>query len=153
MTGGYGMHIHSYQIHNVLNVYRRQLSRGTTRNVSGDPDRNKATLDRIDISDHGQRQTLFEKISSEIVQRITPFGPDADMEAALSGHLANTSGRVQEKAVAPDGKNPVFSYTLIDTNNQKTTHNMSVRQLNHSAQTIKSSNTALSDSESIPGSE
>lgn len=147
------MHIHSYQIHNVLNVYRRQLSRETTRNVSGDTDRNKAALDRFNLSDIGQRQSLFEKISSEIVQRITQFGPHTDIEAAFSGQSADTRGRIREKTDASSGKNPVFSYTLIDDNNQKTTHNLSIRQLNYSSEKVKSLITVPSDSKSDSGSE
>ena len=64
------MHIHSYQIHNVLNVYRRQLSQGTARKTIDNPERNRAVQDTIKTSNHGQRQSLLEKISSEIVQRI-----------------------------------------------------------------------------------
>jgi hypothetical protein len=153
MTGGYGMHIHSYQIHNVLNVYRQQLSRGTARNVSGRPDSNKTDQDRVDISDHGQRQTLFEKISSEIVQRITQFGPDTEIEAAISGQLARAKGPVRDEVDAAGGQGPAFSYTLIDKNNRKTTHNLSVRQLNFSTNNLESLIKAQSDGNIDTGSE
>lgn len=147
------MHIHSYQIHNVLNVYRKQLSRGTTWNLSGETDGNNADQDRSNLSDHGQRQSLFEKISSEIVQRITQFGPDIEIEAAFSGQSADTRERVRDKTDPSSGKNPVFSYTMIDNNNQKTTHNFSIRQLNYSGEKVKSLITAPSDSKSDSGLE
>jgi hypothetical protein len=147
------MHIHGYQIHNVLNVYRKQLSRGTDRNTAGTPERNKAAQDPIDICDHGQRQSLFEKISSEIVRRITQVDPETELNAAFSGQSAVTRGRARDKAEASGGKNQVFSYTLIDSNNQKTTHNLSLRQLNHSTERINPLTTAPSEGKSFTGSE
>jgi hypothetical protein len=147
------MHIHSYQIHNVLNVYRQQLSRGTVRQASGKTDSNRTPQDRIDLSDHRQRQTLFEKISSEIVQRITQFGPDTEMNTANSGQSSDTPGRVRAKAEASDTKSPAFSYTLIDSNNKKTTHNLSIRQLNYATEKINSLTTAPLEGNSFPGSE
>ena len=147
------MHIHSYQIHNVLNVYRQRLSRGTAREKADNPERSKAAQDMIDISDHGQRQSLFEKISSEIVQRITQVSPETEMETAFSGQSAGTTDPERDTVAPPRGKNQVFSYTLIDNNNQKTTHNLSIRQLNYSTEKINSLTTAPSDSHSFPGSE
>ena len=147
------MYIHSYQIHNVLNVYRQQLSRGTTRNATGDPDKGKASQDRIDISDRMQRQTIFEKISSEIVQRITQFDPDTDMEVDSYLQSDHTSGRMRDMTEAPDDKSTIFSYTLIDTNNQKTTHNLSIQQLTYSTEKIKALTTAPSDGNSFTDAE
>ena len=147
------MHIHSYQIHNVLNVYRQRLSRGTVQEKADNPARSKAAQDMIDISDHRQRQSLFEKISSEIVQRITQVSPDTEAETAFSGQSAGTTGPDRDTVAPPRGKNHVFSYTLIDHNNQKTTHNLSIRQLNYSTENINSLTTAPSDSHSFPGSE
>ena len=138
MTGGYGMHIHGYQIQNVLNVYRQQLSRGTARNGSDKAEMSKSPKDRIDISDHGQRRSLFEKISAEIVQRITQFSPGAETEAASSSPSAETKGNVSDEVGPTAGDGPVFSYTLIDGDNQKTTQNLLIRQLNFSNKKIES---------------
>jgi hypothetical protein len=135
MTGGYGMYIHSYQIHNVLNVYRQQLSRGTPstpRNASGNTDRNEVSSDPVRISEQGQRETLFEKISSEIVQRITQFGPNTDSDSGVLAQSGEAKAGVHDKAKAYERKSAVFSYTQIDNNNQKATHNLSIRQLNNS---------------------
>jgi hypothetical protein len=147
------MHIHSYQIHNVLNVYRKQLSRGTARNVSGGSDINKDVRDRVNLAEHGQRHMLFEKISSEIVQRITQFGPNTEFEAALSGQLAQAKGPVRDGVDADGGQSPAFSYMSIDKNNQKTTHNLSVRQLNSSTKKNESSQLAQSGRKTETGSE
>lgn len=147
------MRIHSYQIRNVLNVYRQQLTRGTSRNASGRPNGYKAEMDRMDISDHGQRRSLFEKISSEIVQRITQFGPDTEIKTSISGHLAESGGRITDKHETIDRNSPQFSYTLIDNNNRKTTHNLSVRQLIYSAQGNSSQIASSGETESALGSD
>ena len=147
------MHIHSYQIHNVLNVYRRQLSQGTARETIDNPERNRAVQDTIKTSNHGQRQSLLEKISSEIVQRIAQVGPDIEMEADFSDQSAGTTRRARCKAEPSGRKSQVFSYTMIDSNNQKTTHNFSIRQLNYPTAKINTLTTAPSDENSFPGSE
>jgi hypothetical protein len=156
MTGGYDMYIHSYQIHNVLNVYRQQLSRGTPRSASGSTDKNQDSGDRIDISGQGQRETLFEKISTEIVQRLTQFSPDTESKPGFSGQSADSQDSVQDKAKAYNRKNAVFSYNLIDNNNKKTTHNLSIRQLdnsNDSTEKVRSLIAAPSTTNSVSDTE
>ena len=98
MTGGFCMHIHSYQIHNVLNVYRKQLSKGTAGNISRTSAKNQPDQDKVDISIGGQRQSLFDKISSEIVERITRFGPDTAFGAVLADQMHQTGGAAAHKA-------------------------------------------------------
>ena len=59
-TGGTYMYIHSYQIHNVLNDYRKQLSHGPRSNGGKQPTVNE-TRDRISISKDGQRQSIMTR--------------------------------------------------------------------------------------------
>jgi hypothetical protein len=147
------MYIPSYQIHNVLNVYRKQLSRGTVRNNSGGPDKDRSGQDRIDIAAHGQRQSLFDKISSEIVQRITQFEPGTKSEANLSDQSAETRWSERGAVDSADQQSPAFTYTLIDKHNQKSTHNLSVRQLYFANRNAESLNGAQSDTDTNPVSE
>ncbi len=127
------MHIHSYQIHNVLNVYRKQLSKGTARSFAGTSDRNQIGREKVDISIGGQRQSLFDKISSEIVERITRFGPDTEFEEVLADQMDQTGGAAAHKATntGADGasqNDSAFTYTLIDKHNQKITQSLPIRQ-------------------------
>ncbi len=127
------MYIHSYQMHNVLNVYRKQLSQGTARSISGDAAKSQIHRDRITISVDRQRQSLFDKISSEIVARITRFGPYADFKGGLADQLAQTSaGETQQPANSTaDGgaENDIqFTYTLIDEHNRRTTQSLPASQ-------------------------
>jgi hypothetical protein len=153
MTGGYDMHIHGYQIQNVLNVYRQQLSRGTVRNGPGGLDMDKAATDRIDIADYSQRKTLFEKISSEIVERITQFKPEAAGKASFSGQFTRTMGDGQDEVDSVGRPVTAFSYTLIDANNRKTTQNLSIRQLNLSNEKVESLMNAHTEGKTGPDSE
>ena len=122
------MYIHSYQIHNVLNDYRKQLSHGTKGNRGRHPKANEP-LDRISISRDGQRQTIMEKISSEIVARITESGPDNQFEAALTDRLIDTP--IKGRGTASD-EPPQFRYTVIDENNRKQTNTLTIQQIDPS---------------------
>jgi hypothetical protein len=153
MTGGFCMYIPSYQIHNVLNVYRKQLTRGTVRTNSGGPDRSRSAQDRIEITAHGQRQSLFDKISSEIVQRITQFDPSTVSKTEFSGQSTETRWPARGAAESTDEQDPAFTYTLIDRHNQKSTHNLSVRQLYFSTKNMETLNGTESDSDTNPVSE
>ncbi len=147
------MHIHGYQIQNVLNVYRQQLSRGTVRNSLGRLDMSKAATDRIDITDHSQRKMLFEKISSEIVERITQFKPEAAGKASFSSQFARTMGNGQDEVDSVGRLVTAFSYTLIDADNRKTTRNLSIRQLNLSNEKVESLMNVHTEGKKGPASE
>lgn len=120
------MYIHSYQIHNVLNVYRKQLSQG-----SGGKGPRKAaiasTKDRINISTNTQRQSIIDQVSSDIVDRIAQAGSQKSFTDALAKHLQSPS---EEIANRPQSKETEFTYSVIDENNKKTTNTMSVDYFN-----------------------
>ena len=141
------MHIHGYQIHNVLNVYRKQLSSGTAGKVSKDNQaKSQSVQERIDIAGQGQRKSLFDKISSEIVQRITQFGPHTELESDVSDQSLKNREPERGAVDVADGQSPTFTYTLIDRHNKKTTHNLSVRQLHFSTKNVESLSRANSNS-------
>jgi hypothetical protein len=54
VIGGTKMHIQSYQIHNVLNVYRRQLSQGKS-NHPQQVDIHSTRSDAVTISTEGKK--------------------------------------------------------------------------------------------------
>lgn len=126
------MHIHSYQIQNVLSVYHKQLSQGTARGDSAQASKMKPALDRIDISVKGLHQTLFEKISSEIVERITHFEPGVEFESMLAGRMApsgnpTTNTPVEAEVLPNPRKESSFTYTLIDEHNRKRTQKLPIK--------------------------
>ncbi len=119
------MHIPSYQIHNVLNVYRKQLSQGpgTSRAKPFTP---HSPQDRINISFDDQRQSIIDRISSEIVDRIAQDGPETQFGSVLADQLSRS---VTERNGIEGQPDTEFSYTVIDKHNRKVTNTMPVKNL------------------------
>lgn len=116
------MYIHNYQIHNVLNEYRKQLTRGpegTGRKTSSGQTRN----DRVEISDNGQRQSIIDQVSAEIVDRITKSGARNRFEDALAAYLANPS------YPGNNNQGKEFTYTFIDEYDRKLTNRFEIQNL------------------------
>ncbi len=117
------MYIPSYQIHNVLNVYRKQLSQGPAASKAK-PAAPRTPQDRIQISSAGQRQSIIDKISSEIVDRIAQQGPEARFGSVLADKLERP---VPETSANRHNGDSDFSYTVIDEHNRKITNTLPVR--------------------------
>lgn len=129
------MHIHSYQIHNVLDVYRKQLSEGAG---AGSKSGTTARVDRdtVSLTAHGQRQSIIKKVSMEIVQRIIQFGPQNPFGDTLAQQLRQPSeSRFAERA-AIDSE---FTYTFIDEHNQRITNTLTIRNFSPLAEKSNSS--------------
>ena len=119
------MYIPSYQIHNVLNVYRKQLSQGPGE-AKVKPDAPHPLQDRINISSDGQRQSIIDRISSEIVDRIAQVGPETRFDHVLADEFAR---QVVEQNESTGQQDVEFSYTVIDEHNQKVTNRLPIQQL------------------------
>lgn len=119
------MYIHSYQIHNVLNEYRKQLSRSQVtlrKTASAGPETN----DHIMLSDEVQRQSIIEQVSSDIVERIKNSNKHQwEAGVRLSRRQADGGEETHEKIK----REKEFTYTLIDEFNRKMTHKLPVRDL------------------------
>jgi hypothetical protein len=122
------MHIHSSQIHNILNDYRKQL-RHWPRSNGGKDQKSDEGLDRISISKDGQRQSIMEKISADIVDRITQAGPDYRFDTAVS---TQSDAKPIGRSVSAAGEVPEFKYTVIDENNRKQTNSFIIQQFDPS---------------------
>jgi hypothetical protein len=118
------MYIHSYQIHNVLNAYRKQLSQGPGATVSQTPDRAPAG-DSVEISANAQRQTLIDQVSTEIVDRIAQYKPQNHFEEEVTRQLdrARTGG-----PMGAEKREVEFTYTAIDENDRKTTNSLPIQR-------------------------
>lgn len=116
------MQIPSYQIQNVLKVYSRQLSQGkmVSRNKYGNT--NQSSADSVTISSEGKRQAIIDKVAASIVDRIITEGPKEKSEERITSQIEKELGK---KINFAKDRNQ-FTYTVIDENNQKTTHTLSV---------------------------
>lgn len=119
------MYIPSYQIHNVLNVYRRQLSRGKlpVKNQSSEA---KEPMDTIEISTQGKRKSVMEKVATDIVNKITTYGQSSKSE--FQNELMNRIHKDQSTLVQERNENPKqhdFEYNVIDQHNRKISGSLS----------------------------
>lgn len=116
------MQIPSYQIQNVLKVYSRQLSQGKilSRNKFGNA--NKVSADSVTISSEGKRKAIIDKVAANIVDRIITEGPKEKSEEKITHQIEQELGK---KINFAKDKNQ-FTYTVINENNEKVTHTLSV---------------------------
>jgi len=124
------MHIPSYQIHNVLKFYSRQVSQSKIVERHKDLDK-KPSVDTINISAEGKRKMIIDRVAAGIVDRITHIGPDED-------HLPGVS-RLQEGEAAPREmikKEGNFIYNTIDEQNNKKTNTLTIEGANFVTQRL-----------------
>ena len=103
------MVISTYQVNNVLRVYGEQLrqNRLADNEKSGDA----RSPDKIDISSEAKRKAIVDKIASDIVDRITQFGPHENVEKEVFKRLEDDYGA--NLAVAGNGSTDLI-FKVID---------------------------------------
>lgn len=103
------MVISTYQVNNVLRVYGEQLrqNRLADKEKSGDA----SSPDKIDISSEAKRKAIVDKIASDIVDRITQFGPNENVEKEVFKRLEDEYGA--NLAVAGNGSTDLI-FKVID---------------------------------------
>ena len=114
------MYIHAYQIDNVLNVYRKQLSQKTKAKAPNSAPV-PSTLDRVNLSNKNQRQSIIDQISADIVQRITQYVQENRFEEPTDPAAEGINGQHIDIAKNMESE---FSYTMIDENNDKRTNTL-----------------------------
>ncbi len=120
------MFVSSYQIHNVLNVYSKQLSQD--RSVQKQKTGNKSPhSDRISLSTEGKRRATIEKVARDILSKISHYGAKGEIKRQgpdLSGDRAKGNTESDNK------KETAFVFNVIDDLNKKTTNALSVKDTN-----------------------
>ncbi len=120
------MFVSSYQIHNVLNVYSKQLSQD--RSVQKlKPGNKKQPLDQINLSTEGKRRVTIEKVAKDILSKISNYGSKGEIktqEQDLSRENAKSNFESDNK------KETAFVFNVIDDLNKKTTTALSVKDTN-----------------------
>ncbi|MBU0991140.1 MAG: hypothetical protein KJ737_01495 [Proteobacteria bacterium] len=120
------MEIPSYQIHNVLKVYSKQVSQ--TKMIERNKALGKSTSsDKINLSAEGKRKAIIEKVASDIVERITNFGPQNDVDYEIVNKLKDELGQEIDFKQKGDRK---FVFNVIDENDNKVKTTLSVEDSN-----------------------
>jgi len=84
------MVISPYQVNNVLRVYGDQLRHNRISSKSKDD--NIPQSDKISISAEAKRKAVIDKISSDIIEKITQYGPHDNIEEEVFQKLENEYG-------------------------------------------------------------
>ena len=113
------MLVTSYQIHNVLNVYSKQLSqdRGVQKQ---NPGNKKPLSDKINLSPEGKRRATIEKVAKDILSKISHYGSNSEIKAnKLDGPLETEKTSTNEETT--------FVFNVIDDLNKKKTTALSIK--------------------------
>ena len=116
----------SYQIHNVLNVYSKQLSQDRSAQKLKEENKGQPS-DRISLSTEGKRRATIEKVAQDIINKISLYGSQGEIKPQGSERPAN---RATGKIESDINKETAFVFNVIDHLNQKTTNALSVKDTN-----------------------
>jgi len=116
------MFVPSYQMHNVLNVFRKQLR----HNIISDKKKitpEKLRAEQVSLAPEVKRQATIEKVSNDIIEKITRFGSQTRSDQEPTERAKEG---VEKENAAGDAKETTFVFNVIDTINQKTRNTLSV---------------------------
>lgn len=107
------MVIFPYQVNNVLRVYGDQLRHNRISSKSKDD--NIPQSDKISISAEAKRKAVIDKISSDIIEKITRYGPHDNIEEEVFQKLENEYGA--NLAIAKSSPTELI-FKVIDENGE-----------------------------------
>ncbi|MFO8164910.1 MAG: DVU0524 family FlgM-associated protein [Thermodesulfobacteriota bacterium] len=81
------MVLSAYQINNVLRVYKNQLHQNKISSKSKDS--TTPSSDKISISAEAKRKAVIDKISTDVIEKITQYGPHDKIEEEVFQKLEN----------------------------------------------------------------
>jgi len=116
------MHVPSYQMHNVLNVYSKQLKQAVSSGGKNGMFGRTPTVQAI-LSPEGKRQATIEKVSKDILNKISRFGslPETRHKIAEDTDMISNN-----KSAATEEQETTFVFNAINSINQKTKNTLSV---------------------------
>ena len=117
------MLVSSYQIHNVLNVYSKQLSQDRSAQKPK-PGKIKTPSDQIKLSTEGKRRAMMESVAQEIINKISHYGSEGRIKKE---NQDVTRENVKNSLESDNKKETGFVFNVIDNLNQKTTTALSVK--------------------------
>ena len=120
------MFVSSYQIHNVLNVYSKQLSQD--RSAQKEKTETKKPLsDQINLSAEGKRRATIERVAEDILNKIYSYSRSAKVKANPNGLLREN---IKKHTESDSEKETEFVFNSIDVRNRKTKTALSVEDTN-----------------------
>ena len=117
------MHVSTYQIHNVLNVYSKQLSqdKSAPKLKSG---YKRGLADQINLSPEGKRRATIEKVAQEIISKISDYGAKNERKTEQKDLFED---KEQKRFKSDHKREAAFVFNVIDELNKKRTTALSVK--------------------------
>jgi hypothetical protein len=125
------MLISAYQVNNVLRVYGDQLRQSRISNRLKSID--AGSPDKISISANARRKTIIDNITSNIIDKITEYGPHDNVEKEVFTKLENEYGG--HLAISEDSHTELI-FKEIDENGE-TTNSFSIEDSNFLTNKLK----------------
>ena len=140
------MFVPSYQMHNVLNVYSKQLRHNMT---SGNKKAlsEKLPADKVSLTPEAKRQATIEKVSKDILEKITRLGSRGGVDHEPVEQAKKGS---EMEIAADDGKETTFVFNVIDTINQKRRNTLSVEDSSFLIKRLEQLSEEVSDKKMEP---
>ena len=116
------MYVPSYQMHNVLNVYSKQLRQNmAARRKNNVPQKPQVT--KFKLTPEGKRQATIEKVSKDILNKISRYGALKEVRQRNTEHV-KVSSNGETALHKPENK--TFVFNEIDAIDQKSKNTLSV---------------------------
>jgi len=120
------MYVPSHQMHNVLNVYSKQL-RQTIASEGRSKMPQKPKSDKISLSPEGKRQAMIDKVSRDILDKISNYSSRTENRKRFTDY-ANVNAA--NESVPHNVGKKTFVFNAIDSINQKIKNTLSVDDSN-----------------------
>jgi hypothetical protein len=120
------MFVSSYQVHNVLNAYSKQLSQDRSAQKLK-PGNKKQPLDQINLSTEGKRRATIEKVAQDILSKISNYGAKEEIKTPEQDPSRENA---KSKFESDNKKETAFVFNIIDDLNNKITTALSVKDTN-----------------------
>ena len=119
------MNITTYQIHNVLMAYGKQLSQSKRlQHKKGDALLRRT--DRISLSVQTRRKAIIDRVTSDIINRIINDGPHYEMEQEAFGQLEDEYG----DSLSVNNEDSELIFKVIDKEKGEVTKTLSIKDSN-----------------------
>ena len=116
------MNVPSYQMHNVLNVYSKQLKQNVSSGCQTPAKRTHS--DRSNLTPEGKLKATIDKVSSDILKKITRIDSLAETGRAMTADHDKISPVDSDPAA--EKQDTTFVFNAIDSINQKKTNTLSI---------------------------
>ena len=120
------MFVSSYQVHNVLNAYSKQLSQDRSAQKLK-PGNSKQPLDQINLSTEGKLRATIERVAQDILSKISNYGAKGEIKTQEQDPSRKNA---KSNFESDKQKETAFVFNVIDDLNKKTTTALSVKDTN-----------------------